>query len=178
MPLFYEGDRVRLGTLRGGVVVRVDGRLKVRFHDSRTTLWLDHCVPDEGPDGRIYPNTWNSCLTCSNQTTSEDFCINCEARAQGEHAAVAKASRPRWDRAYSIHLAGPVEQDGRSVHQHCARCGVQLVGYLDGGEKRQQPPAGTYREGTLLERGGLGLVVLTRVAQPSCQPQRVQARTA
>lgn len=79
---------------------------------------------------------------------------------------------------YGIHIAGPVEQDARTVRQHCARCGVQLMAYMDGGQQRQQPPIGTYREGTLLERGGLGLVALDRIAVPTCAPRIARKRSA
>lgn len=186
MGLFYEGDRVRLGSVRGGIVVRHEGQLRVRIHDSRTLLWLDHMVPDEGPDGRIFPNTWNLCLTCSNPTTSADFCLNCEARAEASAQDFEARARRReqadalakGEPAYGVHLAGPVEQDARSVRQHCARCGVQLVAYIDGGEKRHQPPAGTFREGTLLQRGALGLAVLDRVAVPTCAARVARKRSA
>jgi hypothetical protein len=61
------GDRVRLGATRGGIVLPVDGRLRVVTPDGRLH-WLDHWVTDEGPDGRIWPNTWDLCDVCGNPT--------------------------------------------------------------------------------------------------------------
>lgn len=80
------GDRVRLGALRGGIVLPFEGRLRVVTPDGRVH-WLDHWVTDEGPDGRIFPDEWSACDLCGNPTKgsgpiptgycADAFCRNC-----------------------------------------------------------------------------------------------------
>lgn len=162
MPRFSEGDRVRLGALRGGVVVCHDGQLRVRFGDAQKLLWLDHCVPDEGPDGRIFPSTWDHCPTCSNPTTGF-FCINCDRRFA---RAIAQPQPP-----LPVHLAGPIRRSPRRYEQRCTRCGALLVSAL--GETRPGPPPGTFPEGSLVQRTYMGLgAPIEPVTEPTCTPVR------
>lgn len=175
MGTFYEGDRVRLGEMRGGVVVRHAGKLRVRFHDAQTLLWLDHCVPDEGPDGRIYPNTWDLCEHCGNPTVSSFACVNCEARSRSAAETFARNEQrdeyldaiAKGEPAFGVHVASSIRRHGRTVEQRCARCGVVLMRYI--GDPASPP---LYREGQLIERTYTGWGPTARVTDPTCTPIR------
>jgi hypothetical protein len=67
---------VRLGALRGGIVLPVDGRWRVVTPAGRVH-WLDHWVTDDGPDGPIHPNEWDGCELCGNPVRSAPICVNC-----------------------------------------------------------------------------------------------------
>lgn len=172
---FSEGDRVRLGILRGGEVVRVEGKLRVRFPFASRLLWLDFCVPDEGPNGRIFPNTWNTCVDCGNPTMQPFHCSNCDRRSQREAEAFDRAERRREEReaeangepSYGVHVASSVRRHGRTIEQRCARCGAVLTRYVG------DVLVGTFPEGALVERGYLGLTPPRDPAKPAtCRPVR------
>jgi hypothetical protein len=99
---FRFGDRVRLGAMRGLVVLPIDGRLRAVAPDGRL-FWLDHFVPDEGPDGPIRPNEWHRCAECGNATTDDILCCNCDgdlanARQCGPTAVFWEL--PQWARYF------------------------------------------------------------------------------
>jgi hypothetical protein len=173
MARFSEGDRVRLGAVRGGIVVRVNGKLRARFPDSGDRLlWLDYLVPDEGPDGRIYPDTWAGCERCGNPSPSAE-CINCRRRA--EHAADAFDQRltSAERRLDKVHVAGPVERAERRTFQRCERCGVELRGYIGSEDKA---PVGMLAPGSLVVRDRFRNVVaaVDQRLQPTCEPAAVR----
>lgn len=141
---WYVGDRVRLGSTRGGIVIAHVGKLRVQFPDGSLN-WLDHCVPDEGPDGKIYPNGYALCVECDNPTTGtagQPFCVNCTARHDRETVWRPVASPPTIDPpapSIDVHL---VSDDGAT----CAQCGADL----------RVPSRGlgpTYKPGDFIARG-------------------------
>jgi hypothetical protein len=180
MARFYEGDRVRLGALRGGIVVRHLGQLRVKFLGAATLLWLDGVVVDDGTDGRIYPNTWDACEHCGNPSPTPE-CLNCRRRAEAQAEAFDRrttAAEKRHARpSFGIHVAGPVERVERRTFQRCLRCGADLAAYV-GGENTE--PVGMFPAGALVERTYLVGLVRPRdpQAKPNCTPATAIRRSA
>lgn len=179
MGHFYEGDRVRLGALRGGIVVAVNGKLRARFPDSDRLLWLDYLVPDEGPGGRINAHSWASCHGCGNPSVAF-FCVNCEQHAQRQiesfhRRETAREHRDAIDRgepSFGVHIAGPIQQIDRVVEQRCARCAVVISRSIGGlpVPMRWFPDSSLFPEGALIERGYLGIGrPRGRVTAPTCE---------
>lgn len=193
--MFQPGDRVRLGPTRGGVVVQMgrDGYppatvapLRVQWPDG-SLGWLDHCAVDDGPDGRIDPNGWDSCLTCGNPSP-RDFCVNCERRAQEdmrraearEQAREAAATTAPADlvRAYpppapGVHVAAaPTDVDPKTGTrvQFCARCRAALKVWSDTGAHPGLPGGGFYQPGMLIERGNGWQAISLAADAPTCEP--------
>lgn len=157
MGTFYEGDRVRLGRVRGGIVVKVDGVLRVQFPPSKKLLWLDYVVPDEGHDGPIYPNEWHACDGCGNPSPSW-CCTNCARRQAQRDTATFIPNR--------VHVASSVRRHGRTIEQRCARCGGVLTRYVG------DCLVGVFEEGALVEHGSIGLVARPGLTAPTCRPVR------
>lgn len=187
--VFAVGDRVRLGSLRGGVVVRHEGKLRVQFPNSGDRLlWLDGMVPDEGPDGRIYPNAWDPCERCGNPTVGE-LCTNCERRGTeaadafdlSETALEHREAIARGEPSFGIHVASSIRRHGRTVEQRCARCGVVLSAFIGDTPfpPRWFPESSLWPEGAMVERHALGLGRPTdAAARPTCRPISAARRTA
>ena len=164
---WHVGDRARLGRVRGGEVIQRDGKLRVSWPDG-SVGWLDHCVPDEGPDGPVYEHSLEHCEGCGNLTISRLFCVNCERRAATfqlpDRAPVLVRIRPP---APGVHVAG--EPDRATGLQCCVRCKAVLK-CSDPNYTERAVPGGTYPVGALIERGrGWQAMSLSLDAVPTCE---------
>jgi hypothetical protein len=183
--MWRAGDKVRIGAHRGGVVFedRPGTPWLVRWPSSRAgapVTWLDHCVPDEGPDGPIDSNTWTRCEGCENPSISL-WCVNCTARQAAEVKPPAPlrgqlriASPP-----IGVHMAGApgVLEDYPGVKiQACARCGAPLKCIPDveaGVTPPDTLPAGDfYQVGALIERGRGWQAYNLWATEPNCEIRR------
>jgi hypothetical protein len=162
MPNWHVGDKVRIVDVRGGVVFKDErGRLRARWPRGSVS-YLDSCVPDEGPDGRIFPNEWDACEGCGNPTAGnrgQPFCINCTERHDRDTAWKPAPESPRVPApSIGVHVAGVLRPN---KIQHCARCGAVL--------SHLHSSAGPYPVGALVERGEGWQAMTLQTATPTCE---------